>query len=349
VISISRTAPHLYDAPENVSVAERKVKTSSAVRSVVDAATRTDGRSPLNEATLLALQHQGLEGKALWVAHDETGDLVGFALADTDLDAVRAEVRSGEVAPVEVNLVVAPAARRAGVGRALAQEVLENLAEVPVTAWSHGNHPTAARLAAAFGFDRVRDLWVMRRPLSPEHPLPPVPREGGLVVRTFRPGQDEEAFLALNAEAFADHPEQGSMTRADLDQRMAEPWFDPEGFFLAADARAPEDEPDQTVESPSLLGFHWTKVHLDEEPPVGEVYVVGVSPAAQGRGLGKILTLTGLHHLSERGLAEVILYVEADNAPAIAVYSRLGFTHAAEDTDVMYARHPAGARRTGER
>jgi mycothiol synthase len=347
VIIISRTAPHLYDAPENVSVAEHKVKTSSAIRSVVAAATREDGRSPLNEATLLALQHRGLEGKALWVARDDAGDVVGFALADTDPDASGAP-DAGRAGPVEVNLVVTPGARRAGVGRALAQEVLESLADVPVTAWSHGNHPAAARLATALDFERVRDLWVMRRPLSPEHPLPPVPREGGVVVRPFRPGQDEEAFLALNAEAFAGHPEQGSMTRDDLDQRMAEPWFDPAGFFLAEDTRAREGEPDRAVESPSLLGFHWTKVHLDEEPPVGEVYVVGVSPAAQGRGLGKILTLTGLHHLRDRKLAEVILYVEADNAPAIAVYAGLGFTHAAEDTDVMYARSPAGARLTGE-
>jgi mycothiol synthase len=337
VTLISRTAPQQYDARENVSVADRKVKTSSAIRSVISAATREDGRSPLNEATLLALQHHGLEGRALWVARDDAGEVVGFALADTDPDAAGA-LDPRQAGPVEVNLVVAPGSRRAGVGRALAQEVLENLADLPVAAWSHGNHPAAARLASALGFERVRDLWVMRRPLSPEHPLPPVPREGGVVVRPFRPGQDEEAFLALNAEAFAGHPEQGSMTRADLDQRMAEAWFDPAGFFLAEDADAPRGEATQAVESPSLLGFHWTKVHLDEDPPVGEVYVVGVSPAAQGRGLGKILTLTGLHHLRERGLAEVILYVEADNAPAIAVYEGLGFTHAPEDTDVMYAR-----------
>jgi mycothiol synthase len=337
VIFISRTAPHLYDAPENVAVAEHKVKTSSAIRSVVDAATREDGRSPLNEATLLALQHHGLAGKALWVARDDAGDVLGFALADSDPDAAGA-LDAGRAGPVEVNLVVAPGSRRAGVGRALAQEVLTVFADVPVAAWSHGNHPAAARLASALDFDRVRDLWVMRRPLSPEHPLPPVPRARGVVVRPFVPGQDEEAFLALNAEAFADHPEQGSMTRADLDQRVGEPWFDPAGFFLAEDVDAPQGESAQAVESPTLLGFHWTKVHLDEEPPVGEVYVVGVSPAAQGRGLGKILTLTGLHHLHDRGLAEVILYVEADNAPAIAVYSGLGFAHAPEDTDVMYAR-----------
>jgi mycothiol synthase len=219
--------------------------------------------------------------------------------------------------------------------------VLEAVGPREVSAWSHGNHPAAARLAGRLGFERARDLWVMRRPLTDDHPLPEVTVPKGVVVRPFRPGQDEEAFLALNAEAFYDHPEQGSMTPADLAERMAEPWFDAAGFFVAEPADAPTDaEANQSVESPSLLGFHWTKVHAGN-PPYGEVYVVGVSPAVQGRGLGKVLTLTGLHHLRERGLDQVILYVEADNEAAVAVYSGLGFTHADEDTDARYIRRAA--------
>ena len=324
-MSISRVGPDQVDASEARSVAS-VVEVVEDVRRVAAEATRADGRSPLNEATLLSLQHHGLADKALWVARDDAGALLGFALVSPENDAVA------------LSLVVAPASRGLGIGGALAQEALGAYADVPVTTWSHGNHPAAARLARSLGLERVRDLWVMRRPLSPDHPLPPVEPAGGVVVRTFRPGQDEDAFLALNAEAFVDHPEQGAMTRADLEQRMAEPWFDPEGFFLAEPADAPPGEADQFVDSPSLLGFHWTKAHDDT---VGEVYVVGISPVAQGQGLGRLLTLTGLHHLQQRGLREVILYVEADNAPAVAVYTRLGFTHADEDTDVMYARGPA--------
>jgi mycothiol synthase len=176
----------------------------------------------------------------------------------------------------------------------------------------------------------------MRRPLPGQggETLPPAETPAGVVVRTFEPGRDEEAFLALNAEAFAGHPEQGRMSRTDLDQRMAEPWFDPGGFFLAEAC-----EGGGSGAGGDLLGFHWTKVHPGE-PPHGEVYVVGVSPRAQGMGLGRLLTLTGLHHLAGLGLAEVVLYVESDNAPAIAVYSRLGFAHAGPDTHVMYRRHP---------
>ena len=147
---------------------------------------------------------------------------------------------------------------------------------------------------------------------------------GDVVVRPFVAGADEEAFLALNAEAFAHHPEQGRMTRADLDQRMAEPWFDPAGFFLAGAGRR---------DCSASTGPRCTR-----RAARARCTSSGSSPRAQGGGLGRLLTLTGLQHLASRGLDEVLLYVESDNAPAVAVYWRLGFTHAAADTHVQYAR-----------
>ena len=271
---------------------------AAAVREVVDAATAQDGSAPLDEASLLVLR-RGLGSSALWLAGSQ-----GFAWRHDGA----------------LELVVAPAARGHGVGSALAEVATSSPGAL--TAWSHGDHPAAAALSARHGFDRVRDLWVLRRPLSG---LPPVPRApDGIDVRTFRVGEDEEAFLALNAQAFEHHPEQSGLTRAGLDERLAEPWFDPAGFFVAS-----RDD--------RLVGFHWTKVH-DEDPPHGEVYVVGVAPEAQGSGLGALLTATGLQHLAALGLDEVLLYVEADNAPAVRVYERLGFRHAAEDTHVQYAR-----------
>jgi mycothiol synthase len=305
-----RVDPTAFDWADTTGVAE-------GIRRLVDEATRADGQSPLDEAALLSLRHAGLSASALWVAGRPGADLTGFALTS-------AHPGAGEV---QVDLAVRPDARGQGVARDLAYAVLAEFGDASVSAWSHGNHPGAAALASELDFRRTRDLWVMRRSLA--EPLPEVKPAGASVVRPFEPGRDEQAFLEANAAAFAHHPEQGGLTRADLDQRMAEDWFDPAGFFLAfGDGRTGE---------PRLLGFHWTKVHAGDRP-YGEVYVVGVSPDAQGLGLGRTLTLTGLHHLRSLGLAEVILYVESDNAAAVAVYRGLGFTHAEADTHVMYTR-----------
>lgn len=218
----------------------------------------------------------------------------------------------------ELDLAVRPESRRRGVGGRLA--VLAASAPGRLTAWSHGDHPGAAVLAQRHGFARVRELWVMRRPA--DLALPDAPPPEGVRIRAWTDG-DADALLAVNAASFADHPEQGTLDADGLAQRMAQDWFDPTGLLVAVDA-------DDTV-----LGFHWTKRHDAEH---GEVYVVGVAPQAQGRGLGRVLTVAGLQHLAERGVAEVHLYVEADNHPATTLYRGLGFTQVASDRHVQYLR-----------
>ena len=216
-----------------------------------------------------------------------------------------------------VDLAVAPPARGAGLGRELAAAALDG--DDPLTAWSHNDHPAAAVLAERHAMRRARALWVMRRPTS--EPLPELVVPDGTEVRGYR-DEDRDEVLRVNAAAFAHHPEQGSMDADDLADRMAEEWFDPAGLLVA-------DTGD------GLSAFHWTKQH---DAHLGEVYVVAVDPAAQGRGLGRVVTLAGLHHLAGLGVDEVLLYVESDNAPAVRVYSGLGFTHAAADTHVQYRR-----------
>jgi len=248
---------------------------------------------PLDEAADLHVRHRGL-GDA-WVATD------GFALRhDGALD-----------------LAVAPDARRRGLGRCLATAACAEPGEL--TAWSHGGHPGADALAGHLGFSATRELWVMRRAAGA---LPAEPRDD-VTIRGFAGESDVETLLAVNAAAFAHHPEQGSLDRAGLAERMDEPWFDAADLLLAVDTDG------------TLLGFHWTKRHDDQH---GEVYVVAVSPAAQGRGLGRLLTVAGLNHLAGRGVSEVILYVEADNDPARNLYASLGFTHHEADTHVQYVR-----------
>ncbi|MGA8845084.1 MAG: mycothiol synthase [Nocardioides sp.] len=253
-----------------------------------------DGQDPLDEKAALGLKHRGLDGAELWV---EEG---GFAL-----------VREGDL-----TLAVDPAARRRGLGGRLLEQAVR---AAPAHAWSHGDHPAAALLAEHIGWRRARDLWVMRRPTALA--LPALELPDSVHVRGYRES-DEAQLLAINAAAFAQHPEQGEMDSAELAERMAEPWFDPAGLLVA-------------IEGSELLGFHWTKQHDAE---TGEVYVVAVGPRAQGRGLGRVLTLAGLHHLAETGVDEVLLYVESDNAPAVRLYSSTGFTHSARDTHVQYSR-----------
>lgn len=263
---------------------------AGVVQAVDRACHDTDGAAQLNEQAVLQLKRRGLDGASLWLAGPGSG--AGFAL------------RRGD----QLDLAVHPDARGQGLGTTLAATALAAMDRVE--AWSHADHPAAARIAEHHGVPRARELRIMELPA--DVPLPPVTTPEDVVVRTFRAG-DEDALLAVNAAAFAHHPEQGRLSLADLRDRIAEDWFDPRGLFLAVDA---DDR---------LLGFHWTKEHREEEPAYGEVYVVATSPRAAGRGIGSLLTNTGLRHLRERGLGRVILYVEADNAPAITVYRRQGF------------------------
>ena len=213
-------------------------------------------------------------------------------------------------APIEI--VVDPSHRRTGKGRRILDELM---ADGEDRFWAHGDLPAAQALAASAGLVAERILLVLRLtfdgPPAPEH----VP--DGVTIRSYVP-DDAEQVIAVNARAFAHHPEQGAMDAADFARRASTDWFDPAGLFVA--------ERDDRI-----IGFHWTKV----EANVGEVYVVGIDPDAQGGGLGTALTARGLRHLYEQGLPVVDLYVEGDNSPALAVYRKLGF----EDwkKDVLYA------------
>ncbi|HEU4945878.1 MAG TPA: mycothiol synthase [Kribbella sp.] len=300
--------------------------TVAAITQLARSAADSDGVYPLSEQTMLHLDGEH-PGDVHVLAYDSEqgllqvsgvseepgmigGGLVGYAFLDAEGSA---------------ELVVAPAARRHGTGSALIR-VLQDHAGAKLRIWAHGRLAGVDELAARMGLAVVRELYFLRRPSAP---LPSPLWPDGIDVRTFVPGQDEEAWLALNAEAFAQHPEQGSWGPADLADRTHQPWFDPAGFFLAVDRSTGE-----------LAGFHWTKVHEDDgDGRHGEVYVVGVAPSHQGTGLGKALTIAGMRHLQEdRGMDTVVLYVDGTNTAARALYDKLGFTVAALDVQFAPSR-----------
>lgn len=286
------------------------------VRELIDAATEFDGVAPVGEQVLRELGH---DRTAHLLSAGPAGAVVGYLNLHPQ--------RDGEAAMAE--LVVHPRARRRGVGSAMARAALVKSGGSN-RFWAHGTLEPARATAAALGLAPVRELLQMRRSLRDlPAPAPDVP---GVQIRTYAGPDDDAELLRVNNAAFAHHPEQGGWTEAEVAERRGEPWFDPAGLFLAFDRDG------------ALLGFHWTKIHQDR-PGLGEVYVVGVDPSAQGRGLGVALTAVGVESLAHRlaGAAEptVLLYVESDNAAAVRTYERLGFTTYSVDTAYALA-HGAG-------
>jgi len=263
----------------------------AAVRDLVATAPDAADNPPISEQGMLRLAEPGRH-----LIAERDGRLAGYAQLDEG--------------PEPAAELVATDAEVAG---AL-------LAELPAgfRLWAHGEHSVAAEAARQAGLSPSRTLLQLRTPLAE---LPPAELPAGVTISAFRPGVDDQAWLAVNARAFASHPEQGSWTEHELAQRLAAGWFDPAGFLLA-------------WRDGTLLGYHWTKVHADLRPPLGEVYVLGVDPAAQGMRLGGALLTAGLRHLHSLGLTGVLLYVEQDNAPAVRLYQKAGFSTFA--TDLQY-------------
>lgn len=288
---------------------------SARVFAIANEAAQIDGVNPLSEHVALHLRQGGDDHDSHFLATLED-TIVGYAHLDTS-DAV--EGPSAE-------LVVAPSARRNGIGKELLAHLI-NTAPDRLRLWSHGDHASAEELSKTLGFVRTRRLLQMRRSL--ELPLPQIKTPANLNITSFS-HRDIEEWLAVHARSFSGHPEQGIWNKSDLEIRLAEPWFDPLGFFIARD------------ETSKIVAFCWTKIHGNSISPIhghqtiGEIYVIGVDPQHGGRGYGKALVLQGLSYMRDRGLRTAMLYVESDNHPALKLYQSLQFTEWA--VDVMYRR-----------
>lgn len=269
------------------------------VSELLAAVTTADGHRPLGEHKWLDLVHGGRKGFAGFVAREgDRGPLVGYAQLSHGHRTwgvevvVPPELRSPDHCVVEDLL----SAALAEVGRQGGGHV-HLWVPKPTEHWD--------ATAAACGLARGRDLLQMRRALPLEDDTPRV------AVRPFVPGEDEAAWLEVNNRAFAGHPEQGGWDLDTILEREAEPWFDPEGFLLHE-------------RQGRLAASCWTKVHAGD-PPLGEIYVIGVDPDFQGLGLGRALVLAGLDHLAAVGLRVAMLYVDGGNDPAVSLYRSLGF------------------------
>lgn len=289
---------------------------SEEIHQILSRATELDGTAPLSEQAVTAV--------------DAGEDVVRLVATEGDRVVGYAGIADGMA-----EAVVDPASRGRGIGRELVSRALDIGSDTRI--WAHGNIAAAQSVAARLELKVVRELLQMRR-ASASPDLPDVVVPEGITLRNYRGHQDDAELLRVNDAAFSWHPEQGGWTERDIASRRDEPWFDAAGLFLAFEEG-----------SDHLLGFHWTKVHPAEDrvvpqashddqvvPAIGEVYVVGIDPQSQGRGLGRLLTLAGLHYLRGRELGQFMLYVEADNTAAVHTYTKLGFEN--YHVDAAYAR-----------
>jgi mycothiol synthase len=279
----------------------------TAVKELLAAASAADAHAALDEHAWLDLVQGGREGFAGLVAWEAGHDHpVGYAQVTRGPDSWALEY------------VVDPHHRTPGntVGEDLVKAAVEVVASEGgghVHMWVNQPRAEHDRIAAAVGLVPGRVLYQMRRPLPVEDTVRPAGPP--IETRSFRVGEDEEAWLEVNNRAFDWHPEQGGWDLSILKQREAEAWFDAAGFLLHEDSQGDID------------GFCWTKIHPDVDPPLGEIYVIAVDPAAKDRpaGFGRMLTLAGLDYLYGRGLRMGMLYVDATNVGAVKMYLDLGF------------------------
>ncbi len=295
-----------------------------AVLKLIADTTAFDNTPPIAEHILLHLRHGGDKADSHLLVEQEN-QVIGYAHLDqTDL-----------VAGPSVELVVDPKFRGAGVGKQLLSKAIE-ICGKELRLWVHGDQPAANALATSFGFEKIRTVLQMSRALTDIQQLPKVGKKEGdqdIVIRSFLPGIDSDAWLLLNNKVFKEHPEQGNWQLADLNIRLGEEWFDEKGFFLAEINN-------------KIIGSTWTKIHgahthehageieSHAHPAIGEIYIAAVDQEYSGRGIGKILTITALNYLKYQGLSNAMLYVDFENQKALKLYHNLGFSKSS--MDILY-------------
>jgi mycothiol synthase len=284
----------------------------SLVLDLINRTTNHDGTPPIAEHILLHLRYGGDKADShLLVEKDNY--VIGYTHLDqTDL-----------VAGPSVELVVDPSYRGTGVGKALLSEAIKICGD-NLRLWVHGEQEAAHSLAASFNFEKIRTVLQMSKSLTDIQPLPIIDKE--IIIRSFLPGIDSDAWLELNNKVFKDHLEQGGWQLSDLNHRLSEEWFDEKGFFIVE-------------KNKQVIASTWTKVHGEQShahPAIGEIYITAVDPAYAGLGIGKALTATALNYLKYQGLKDVMLYVDAENLAAIALYKSLGFKQFGRDVLYRY-------------
>ena len=280
------------------------------VAEIINLAVAADKVRPLSEHVELHLKHGGdIPISHILVTHNSK--VIGYGHLDqTDL----VEGPSAEI-------VVHPQFRNEGIAKLIIKQIETQLANKPLRLWARGNSIEANNFAKSLGYKEIRNIAQLRRSLLTS--LKDYEISNKFVLTTYQSEADSKDILYINKSAFKNLPDQAAWTISDLNLRLNESWFEPKGLAIL---RTTDNQP---------VGFCWTKVHGHHShghQPIGELYVLAVMSEFQGFGLGKQLTLWGLHQLRGLNLTEAMLYVDSNNAVAKKIYSDLGFEYAGSDT-----------------
>ena len=306
-----------------------------AVAHLLERTAREYGVAPISDGLIEAAKHPDDATISLAVTVDtDTDNEVDARAEHSDKRVIGFAVAAPQGERGAAELVIDSAHRGKGLGRELWEALKEKLAGTSALdstwPWSHGDHPAAAHMAETDGYTRARELLQIHTGRIDTadfkgFPTPTLPER--TFIRTFRPG-DEVQWRRVNNAAFDWHPEQGRQSAEAYAELIKSPDFKPEDVFFA-------------VRDEQILGFHHTKMHIHHPSGlrVGEVYVIGVDPAAQAHGVGRALMHAGMEHLYVQGAQQIELYVESDNHTALNLYRALGF-----DNEIAHVSYrPGGA------
>lgn len=242
----------------------------------------------------------------VWLVESAAGDVVGYGLFwmenpphEVEADQrVHAAHRGRGISEVLLKMGVARA-------RSAARDAPER--RVSLGVYSAGLDEARLTLLERHGF--VRERVFLRMDVVLDHTLREPSLPAGIVLRTFRRGQDERAVHEAMEEAFKDHFRPAPMSLDEWETlRFSRPELETGLWFVAWDGEEVAG---------AVLAF--------VTPEGGYVDELAVRRPWRGRGLGRALLLREFAELRTRGLRLAYLGVDSINPTgAMRVYEGAG-------------------------
>jgi mycothiol synthase len=248
----------------------------------------------------------------IWASSEFDPDLDGRAVESLDgrIVAFASFYPTKEPAePADGTLTVHPEHRGHGISRKLVAWLEERAIATGARALrieTPGANVSRNAMLLSLDYEHVRTLWTMQRDLASDEPPPDTP--AGIRIRTFQPG-DETAAHAVVTEAFREHFGHTPETLEEwVESHVRLPGFDPMQYFLA-------------IEGDEVVAVLYQITRGD----VAYAATLGTRERWRGKGIAKTLLRHSFADLARRGLKEVTLTVDSDNATgATRLYERVG-------------------------